>query len=76
MTLLLLLILVFRGKEGIDGSCQALRAFVYASIRLRFRTVHATGYRSAQERARTLLQMLYFCYLNTMETTIGRIFRR
>ena len=47
-----------------------------ASIRLRFRTVHATGYRSAQERAWTLLQMLYFFYWNTMETTIGRIFRR
>ena len=51
MTLLLLLLLVSRGQEGIDGSCQALRACVYASIRLRFRIVHATGYRSAQERA-------------------------
>ena len=51
MTLLLLLLLVSRGQEGIDGSCQALRACVYASIRLRFRTVHTTGYRSAQERA-------------------------
>ena len=28
-----------------------LRACVYASIRQRFRTVHATGYRSAQEKA-------------------------
>ena len=36
-------------------------------IRQRFRTVHATGYRSVQERARTSLQMMYFSYENTMK---------
>ena len=49
------------------------RACVYTSIRQRFRTVHAKGYRSAQE---TLLQMMWFGYLNTMETTIGSILIR
>ena len=53
MTLLLLLLLV---------SWEQRWACVYASIRQKFRTEHTTGYRSAQERARTLLQMTYFCY--------------
>ena len=30
--------------------------------------------RKAQERARTSLQMVHFCYYNMMETTIGGIF--
>ena len=30
--------------------------------------------RKAQERARISLQMIHFCYYNTMETKIGRIF--
>ena len=28
----------------------------------RFRTVHVTGYGSAQEKALTSLQIMYFCY--------------
>ena len=87
MILLLWLLLISWGQGGTESSWdefsetlvrrihrRPLRGCVSASIRQRFRTVHATGYRSAQERAwvwlalcsvikmRWKLQMVGFSY--------------
>ena len=49
------------GNPGWENK-RPLRVCVSASIHQRFRTVQATGYRSAQQRAWLLIQMMYFCF--------------
>ena len=88
MKLLLLLLLVSWGQGGVDDSWDGFSESYIRRIHCPFELVlcqyppevsHCRSRngilaRKAQERARTSLQMMHFCYYNVMETTIDRIF--